>query len=88
MDSASGVMSVAAVDSLFSVVWSLTPSQLHDDYATTHGVADMFEYTLRVTFEGVTKTVRADDGTMPAEMRQMVAILGGTIDSARAHTKP
>jgi hypothetical protein len=88
MDSASGVMSAAAADSLFSVVWSLTPAQLHDDYGTTRGAADMFEYTLRVTFEGVTKTVRADDGTMPAEMRQIVTILGGTIDSARAHAKP
>ena len=63
-------------------------SQLRDDYGTTKGAADMFEYTLRVTFEGVTKTARADDGTMPAEMRQIVAILGGTIDSARAHAKP
>jgi hypothetical protein len=81
-------MSAAAADSLFSVVWSLTPAQLHDDYGTTRGAADMFEYTLRVTFEDVTKTVRADDGTMPAEMRQIVAILGGTIDTARAHSKP
>jgi hypothetical protein len=88
MDSSSGVMSDAAADSLFSVVWGLTPTQLRDDYGTTHGAADMFEYTLSVTFEGVTKTVRADDGTMPAEMRQIVAILGGTIDSARAHAKP
>jgi hypothetical protein len=47
----------------------------------------MFEYTLRVTFDGTTKTVRADDGTMPAAMRKIVALLGGTIDSARAAAK-
>ena len=87
MDSASGVMTAVATDSLFSVIWSLAPMQLHDDYGTTHGAADMFEYTLRVTFEGVTKTVHADDGTMPADMRQIIAILGATIDTARAHNK-
>jgi hypothetical protein len=85
MDSASGVMSPVAADSLFSVVWSQSPMQLKDDYGTTHGAADMFEYTLRVTYEGVTKTVRADDGTMPDAMRQIVSILGGTIDAARKH---
>ena len=47
----------------------------------------MFEYTLKVTFDGTTKTIRADDGTMPAAMRQIVSVLGGTIDSARATAK-
>lgn len=84
MDSASGTLSAAAADSLFSRVWSLAPMDLHDDYGTTAGAADMFEYTLRVTYDGTTKTVRADDGTMPAAMRQIAAILGGIIDSARA----
>jgi hypothetical protein len=60
---------------------------LHDDYGTTHNAADMFQYTLRITFDGATKTVRADDGTMPDAMRQIVVILGATIDSARAHGK-
>jgi len=87
MDSASGTLSAAAADSLFSFIWSQAPMQLHDDYGTTHGAADMFEYTLRITFDGVTKTVHADEGTMPAEMRQIVTILGATIDSARAHNK-
>jgi hypothetical protein len=87
MDSASGVLSAAAADSLFSVVWALAPMQLQDDYGTTAGAADMFEYTLRVTFDGTTKTVRADDGTMPSAMRQVAAILAGTIDTARAIAK-
>ena len=87
MDSASGVLSAVAADSLFGVVWSLGPMQLHDDYGTTNGAADMLEYTLRVTFDGATKTVRADDGTMPPPMRQIVAILAGTIDTARAIAK-
>jgi hypothetical protein len=83
-DSASGILSPAAADSLFSVIWSLTPSQLRDDYGLTPGAADMFEYVLRVTFDGTTKTVHADDGTMPAAMRQIVSLLAATIDSARA----
>ncbi|HEV8446058.1 MAG TPA: hypothetical protein VGQ44_04540 [Gemmatimonadaceae bacterium] len=87
MDSASGAFTPAAADSLFSVVWSLAPMNLHDDYGTTHNAADMFQYTLRITFDGATKTVRADDGTMPDAMRQIVVILGATIDSARAHGK-
>jgi hypothetical protein len=85
MDSATGVMPPAVADSLFSVVWSLSPMQLKEDYGTTHGAADMFEYTLSVTFDGVTRTVRADDGTMPDAMRQIVATLGATIDAARKH---
>src|SRR5689334_14062961 len=81
MDSASGALTPAAADSLFSVVWSLAPMNLHDDYGTTRGGADMFAYTLRITFDGTTKTVRADDGTMPDAMRRIVVILGATIDS-------
>jgi hypothetical protein len=87
MDSASGALTAAAGDLLFSVVWSLGPMNLHDDYGATRGGADMFQYTLRITFDGTTKTVRADDGTMPDAMRQIVVILGATIDSARAHGK-
>ena len=88
MDSASGALSAAAADSLFSVVWSLAPMNLRDDYGTTRGGADMFAYTLHISFDGATKTVRADDGTMPDAMRQIVVILGATIDSARARGKP
>ncbi len=87
LDSASGVLSAAAADSLFNVVWGLGPTQLKDDYGTTGGAADMLEYTLRVTFEGTTKTVRADDGTMPAAMRQIVSAVGAAIDTARAIAK-
>lgn len=84
MDSASGALSAAAADSLFSVVWGLGPMDLKDDYGLTPGAADMFEYSLRVTFDGTTKTVHADDGTMPPAMRQIVTVLGAIIDSARA----
>lgn len=87
LDSASGMMSAVAADSLFTVVWSLGPTGMKDDYGLTPGAADMFEYSLRVTFDGTTKTVHADDGTMPPVMRQIVTTLAGTIDSARALAK-
>jgi hypothetical protein len=87
LDSASGTMSGVAADSLFTVVWGLGPTSLKDDYGLTPGAADMFEYSLRVTFDGATKTVHADDGTMPPALRQIVNTLAGTIDSARALAK-
>src|SRR5215204_2700871 len=67
LDSASGTLSPAATDSLFSVIWAQTPFALKDNYGPTVGGADMVTYTLRMTFEGKTKTVRADDGTMPQQ---------------------
>ncbi len=83
LDSITGTLSPAAADSLFTLVWAQQPFSLKDDYGTTHGAADMMEYTLRMTFDGTTKTVRADDGTMPPPMRQILDALRGTISAAR-----
>ncbi len=83
LDSASGTLSAPAADSLFSLVWAQSPFSLKDDYGTMNGAADMMTYTLRMTFDGTTKTVRADDGTMPPQMRQIVDALRGTISAAR-----
>ena len=83
LDSASGSLSVAASDSLFSIVSSAQPGTLKDDYGTTAGGADMITYTLRVTFDNATKSVRADDGTMPSAMRKIVDAIHGTVAAAR-----
>jgi hypothetical protein len=83
LDSATGTLSAPAADSLFSVVWAQSPFALKDDYGTTVGGADMVTYTVRMTFDGTTKTVRADDGTMPPQMRQIVDVIHGTISAAR-----
>jgi hypothetical protein len=83
MDSVTGTLSPAMSDSLFTLVWAQQPFSLKDDYGTTHGAADMMEYTLRMTFDGTTKTVSADDGTMPPQMRQILDALRGTISAAR-----
>ena len=83
LDSATGTLSAPAADSLFTLVWAQSPFSLKDDYGTMNGAADMMTYTLRMTFDGTTKTVRADDGTMPPQMRQIVDALRGTISAAR-----
>jgi hypothetical protein len=83
LDSATGTLSPAATDSLFTLVWAQQPFSLKDDYGTSRGAADMMEYTLRMTFDGTTKTIRADDGTMPPQMRQILDALRGSISAAR-----
>jgi hypothetical protein len=83
MDSASGTLSFAASDSLFNIVWNAKPGTLKDDYGPTPNSADMVTYTLRIVFANETKTVRADDGTMPAAMRQIVQAIHGIIAAAR-----
>jgi hypothetical protein len=83
LDSASGTLAVAATDSLFKVVLAQSPLSLKDDYGITQGAADMMTYTLKVTFSGNVKTIRADDGTMPQPMRQIVQTLHETISAAR-----
>jgi len=83
MDSVSGVMSAAASDSLFDIV--LEQARLLDktDYGVTKGGADMMSYTLRITAGGSTRTVTADDGTMPDAMRRIVDVVRTSIAAAR-----
>jgi hypothetical protein len=83
LDSASGTLSVAASDSLFNVVVNAQPGTLKDDYGATPNSADMVTYTLRVVLDNGTKTVRADDGTMPSAMRKIVDAIHGVVAAAR-----
>ena len=83
LDSASGNLSTAASDSLFNIVLNAQPGTLKDDYGPTPGGADMVTYTLRVTFDNSTKSIRADDGTMPSAMRKMVDGIHGIVAAAR-----
>jgi hypothetical protein len=83
LDSAAGTLSPAATDSLFDVVLAQTPLLTKDDYGATQGGADMMTYTLRLTLGGATRTIRADDGTMPEPMRAIVQSLHATISAAR-----
>lgn len=83
MDSASGTLSFAASDSLFNIVWNAQPGTLKDDYGTTPNSADMVTYTLRIVFDNETKSIRADDGTMPSAMRKIVEAIHGIVAAAR-----
>lgn len=84
LDTASGALSPAAADSLFSLVWAESPYSLRDDYGRTANAADMVTYTLSVTFDGNTKRISADDGTMPGAMRRIVDATAGIVAAARA----
>jgi hypothetical protein len=82
LDSASGALSAATADSLFKIVLPASLG-LKDDYGVTRGGADMMSYTIRVTASGSTKTIKADDGTMPPELRQIVTAVRQAVDVAR-----
>jgi hypothetical protein len=43
----------------------------------------MMGYTVRVTSAGKTKTIHADDGTMPPPMRRIIDAVRHTIAGAR-----
>jgi len=83
LDSASGTLSPSAADSLFNIVLAQDPFSLKDDYGTTRGGADMFAYTLRVTAEGRTKTIKFDDGTAPDAARTILQAVQGIVAAAR-----
>jgi len=83
-DSASGSLSKDASDALFTTIFAQLPFDLKDDYGTSHGAADMMEYTIRVTIGGdAVKTIRADDGTMPEQLRRIVSAVLATVSAAR-----
>jgi hypothetical protein len=83
LDSASGTLGAGVTDSLFNIVLAESPFDLKDDYGITAQAADMMFYTLTVKANGVTKTIRADDGTMPPPMRRIVASVRDVIAAAR-----
>jgi hypothetical protein len=83
LDSATGGLRRSASDSLFATIDAAAPWNLKDDYGITVGGADMVTYTMRVTIGDRTKTVRADDGTMPEPMRRIAEALRATIAAAR-----
>jgi hypothetical protein len=82
IDSISGTLSTAADDSLFNIAWEQTPFSLNDDYGHTLGGADMMSYALTVSFNGRTKTIAADDGTMPPQMRTIISSMRAIITAS------
>jgi hypothetical protein len=83
LDSASGTLGGAATDSLFAQIERSALFDLADDYGATVGGADMVSYTVRVQLGGRTKTIRADDGTMPEALRRVDDAIREAISVAR-----
>jgi hypothetical protein len=83
IDSAAGTLATRSADSLFALAEGLNVFSLKDDYGITVGGADMITYSLRVNVGGRSKTIRADDGTMPEPMRKLTDAVRATIDAAR-----
>ena len=82
-DSASGTLTAGATDSLFAAIVAQDPFSLKDDYGATNGSADMFTYTVRITANGKSKSVRFDDGSMPEPMQKILLALHTTLFAAR-----
>ena len=82
-DSASGVLTAGATDSLFTAIVAQDPFSLKDNYGVTKGSADMFTYTVRITANGKSKSVRFDDGSMPEPMQKILLALQTTLFAAR-----
>ena len=81
-DSSSGTISTVIVDSIFNAALPAAFA-LKDDYGVTANGADMMSYVVRVSANGTTKTIKADDGSMPPALRQIVTGVRATIDAAR-----
>lgn len=82
-DSATGVLTAGAADSLFTAIVAQDPFSLKDNYGVTKGGADMFSYTVRITADGKSKSVRFDDGSMPEPMQKILLALQTTLFAAR-----
>jgi hypothetical protein len=82
-DSASGVLTVGATDSLFAAIVAQDPFSLKDDYGVTKSGADMFAYTVKLTVDGKSKSIRFDDGTIPERMQKILLALQTTLFAAR-----
>ena len=82
-DTADGVLSPGKTDSLFNIVLQNARDLPKDDYGITRSGADMMSYTIRITADGRTRTIRADDGTLPDPARQILAAVRQAISAAR-----
>ena len=63
---------------------SFDPRAEHlNSFGVTHGGADMFTYTVRITANGKSKSVRFDDGSMPEPMQKILLAVQTTLFAAR-----
>ncbi len=71
-DSLSGTVTGSLVENLYGRAATPEFRALRRDYGLTVGSADMRSYTLVIRANGTSRTLQADDGTMPTLMAQFV----------------
>ena len=86
-DSATGELPASVVRELARLVVDTLPG-MRADYGTTPGAADMYEYLVEATWGSESRgldahTVRADDGTAPDALKEIIRRVFQTIDRAR-----
>jgi len=82
-DTTDGTLAPATSDSLFNVVLQDARSLTRDDYGVTRNGADMMSYTIRLTAEGRTRTIRGDDGSLPEPAHRILTAVRQAISAAR-----
>jgi hypothetical protein len=78
-----GVLTREAVDALFRRVMQPDFRQLRKDYGTTEYGADMMGYVVTIHANGLTRSISADDGTMPTILAQFIHDVSGVVLAAR-----
>ena len=68
---------------MFAAIVAQDPFSLKDNYGVTNGGADMFTYTVHITANGKSKSVRFDDGSMPEPMQKILLAVQTTLFAAR-----
>ena len=81
-DTLTGTLTRAQVDALFARTLEPEFRALRADYGTTTQGADMMGYTVIIHANDRTRTIRADDGTMPSLLAQWVNDVRGAVADA------
>jgi hypothetical protein len=71
-DSLSGAVAAGVIDGLYARTSLPEFRALRADYGQTPNSADMFGYVVTIRGNGRTRTLQADDGSMPALLAQFV----------------
>jgi hypothetical protein len=79
LHSQEGIVSRDEVDALFRRVMQPEFRQLRKDYGTTRNAADMMGFVVTIHANGLTRSIAADDGTMPTILAQFIHDVSGAV---------
>ncbi len=82
IDSVAGTLTRAQADALIARIAEADFFNLRDDCGVTANAADLFFYAVTIRRGGDSKTVRADDLSMPQPLARIVADLSRVFDGA------